>query len=175
MRCLQALLADERCLCKADNSSAKIALVEERRHLADERHRHEAAAQAAALAEQVLEEERRRHEAAASIATSAEQALVEEHRRHDASARAATSAELALAEERRRHEMAVQTATTAKAGTQEMLAEADTERRHALPASVTEAIRRVQAACNFLAAPLDPSSPKLRLSCMTHLLQQQPR
>jgi hypothetical protein len=149
------LLADDRRLREADNLSAKIALVEERRHLADEQRRHEAAAQAAALAEQVLEEEGRRHEAAANVAASAEQALAEEPRRHDASARAATSAELALAKERRRHEMAAQTATMAKAAAQEMSAEADTERWHALLASVTEAIQRVQAACDSLAAPLD--------------------
>ncbi len=164
VRRLQALLADERRLRKADNSSAKNAFVKERRHLADEWHRHEAAAQAAALAEQALEEERRRHEAAANVAASAEQALAEERCRHDASARAAASAELALAKERHCHKMAAQTATTAKVAEQEMLAErslANTERRHAPPASVTEAIRRVQAACDSLAAPLDALLAKI--------------
>ncbi len=116
------------------------------------------ATQSAALAEQALGEERRRHEAAANVAASAEQALAEERRRHDASARAAASAKLALAKEQRRHETVAQTATAAKAAEQEMLAErslADTERWHALPASVTEAIRHMQAACDSLAAPLD--------------------
>ncbi len=176
------MLADERCLCEADTSSAKITLVEERRHLADERRCHEAAAQAATSAEQALEEERRQHEAAtqsaalaeqalrkerrryeaaANVAASAEQALAEERRRHDASTRAAALAELALAKEQRRHKMAAQTATTAKAAAQEMLAEANTERRHAPPASVTEAIRRVQAACDSLAAPLDALLAKI--------------
>jgi hypothetical protein len=176
---LKDLLADKRRRHEADHLSANLALVKERRRLADERCRHEAAAQAAALAEQALGEERRRqeaatqsaalaeqalgeewrrHEAAATVAVSATQALAEERCRHDVSARAAASAELALAEEQRRHETATQVATAAKAVEHEMSAEqslADTERRHAPPANVMEGIRRVQAACDYLAAPLD--------------------
>ena len=104
---------------------------------------------------------------AANVAASAEQALAEERCRHDASTRAAASAELALAEEQRRHETVAQTATAAKAAEQEMLAErslANTERRHTPPASVTEAIRRVQAACNSLAAPLDALLAEIEVS-----------
>jgi len=98
VQCLQDSLADEHRRREAENSSANLALVV-RHCLAEERRHHEAAKQAAPLAEQALTEERR-------AAKSAERALAEERCRHEA--RAAALAELALVEEGRCHNIAAQ-------------------------------------------------------------------